>query len=306
MTGAPRTLPLVQPEEATRPAPPFEKIAVFGLGLIGGSIALAARRTWPRILVIGVDANEVLEAAMRLHVVDVGADEPFIAAEADLVVLAAPVRENVRLLEVVAAHVQGPAVVTDVGSTKRAIVEAAAGLPARLTFVGGHPLAGATESGLAHARADLFAGRPWILTPHDEASGPAVERLAGFVQALGAVPRLMSPAAHDRLVAFLSHLPQLAATALMDAVGEEVGEDGLALAGRGLIDTTRLAASPASVWRDICATNADELRRALDALIARLDELRRGLESDETIERFFSAANHWRARLPRGESAGPR
>jgi prephenate dehydrogenase len=306
MSSSPRTLPLVEGGAPPRSEPIFEKIAVFGLGLIGGSLALAVRRAWPRSLIIGVDSNEVLEEAMRLHAVDVGADDPFIAAEADLVVLAAPVRENVRLLEVVAAHIQRPAVVTDVGSTKRAIVEAAARLPPHLNFVGGHPLAGAARGGLAAARPDLFAGRPWVLTPTGEGSGPAIDQLVRFVEALGAVPHVMSPAAHDRLLAFLSHLPQLAASVLMEVVGSAVGEEGLALAGRGLIDTTRLAASPASVWRDICATNADEIRHALDALIERLGELREGLASEQTIERIFDGANRWRARLPPREPTEPR
>lgn len=298
MSPASRPLPVHPPAETQHPAPVFDKIAIFGLGLIGGSVALAARRRWPRGLVIGVDTNEVLEQAMRLHAIDVGAQEPFIAAEADLVVLAAPVQENLRLLEAVATHVRGPAVVTDVGSTKRRIVEAARRLPASLVFVGGHPLAGAARAGLLHARPDLFARRPWIFTPDGEAASPALERLARFVEALGAEPRIMTAAEHDRLLAFLSHLPQLAASALMDVVGGAVGEAGLTLAGRGLVDTTRLASSPASVWRDICATNADEIRRALDAFIDALVTLRNGLEADDTIERIFASANRWRERLP--------
>lgn len=292
-----RPLPLVPPTSAASAAPVFEKIAIFGLGLIGGSLALATRRIWPRGLVIGVDVNEVLEEAMRLHAIDVGAGEPFIAAEADLVVLAAPVRENLRLLDAVAAHVRGPAVVTDVGSTKRAIVEAARRLPSTLTFIGGHPLAGAARGGLANARPDLFVGRPWIFTAEHSPAGPALERLVRFVEALGARPRIMSAAEHDRLLAFLSHLPQLTASALMDVVGRAVGEGGLALGGRGLADTTRLAASPASVWRDICATNVAEIRGALDALIDALRVVRDGLDRDETIDRLFDAANRWRAQL---------
>jgi prephenate dehydrogenase len=113
--------------------------------------------------------------------------------------------------------------------------------------------------------------------------------------------RLPSAEAHDRLLAWLSHLPQLTASALMAAVGDAVGEEGLALAGRGLADTTRLAASPADIWRDICASNADEIGPALDALIAGLQALRERLGDGAAIDRACAAANEWRARLARGD-----
>jgi prephenate dehydrogenase len=291
-------LPVIPSREAGQP-PIFEKIAILGLGLIGGSIALAARQIWPAGMVIAVDNKDVLEQAMVKHAVDVAADEPYVVADADLVVLAAPVRQNLALLAQLGEHVEKPAVVTDVGSTKRAIVEAARTLPARFTFVGGHPLGGAARGGFEAARADLFKGRPWIFTPHHDGSGGALEKLFAFASALGAVPAAMGAAEHDRLLAFLSHLPQLTASALMATIGAEAGS-GLTLAGRGLVDTTRLAASPPGIWQDIAATNADRIRPALDALIARLTELRDNLEDDEAIERIFGEANRWRERLMAG------
>jgi prephenate dehydrogenase len=291
-------LPVIQPD---RPIPRtpiiFEKIGIVGLGLIGGSIALAARQLWPTSLVIAVDNKDVLETAMRLHAIDVAADDLVVLAEADVVILAAPVRQNLSLLEELDLNVTAAAVVTDTGSTKRAIVEAARRLPPRLTFVGGHPLAGATKGGLEHARPDLFKGRPWLFTPHGDGAGVAMEKLTAFVQALGAVPHVMPPSAHDRLVGFLSHLPQLTASALMQVVGEAVGGDGLSLAGRGLVDTTRLAASPPDIWRDIASTNADEIGPALDALIAVLQDLRADLGEGERLDDVFSAAARWREKL---------
>src|SRR6187402_245764 len=245
-------LPVIQPTRKAVGQPPiFEKIGIVGLGLIGGSIALTVRELWPSSLVIAVDNKDVLETAMRLHAIDVAADDLVVLAEADLVILAAPVRQNLELLEQLDENVRVAAVVTDTGSTKRAIVEAARRLPPRFTFIGGHPLGGAATSGLEHARPDLFKGRPWLFTPPGDAGGESLERLLAFVRALGALPRLIEVAAHDRLLAFLSHLPQLTASALMQAVGEAVGEDGLALAGRGLVDTTRLASSSAEIWKDI-------------------------------------------------------
>jgi prephenate dehydrogenase len=118
-----------------------------------------------------------------------------------------------------------------------------------------------------------------------------------FVRALGAEPRLVGVEAHDRLLAYLSHLPQLTASALMQVVGDAVGHDGLALAGRGLADTTRLAASPADIWRDIAATNGDEIGPALDALIAVLQDLRRDLPDGDQLAEIFATANRWRDTL---------
>jgi prephenate dehydrogenase len=296
-------LPVIQPGHREAAPPIFAKIGIVGLGLIGGSIALKARELWPTSLVIAVDDKDVLETAMRLHAIDVAADDLIVLAEADLVVLAAPVRQNILLLEKLDEHVRQPAVVTDTGSTKREIVAAARALPPRFTFIGGHPLAGAARGGLEHARPDLFTGRPWLLTPDRiesaQTRGPAdaVEKLSSFVTALGATPRVLGVEAHDRMLAFLSHLPQLTASALMQVVGDAVGPEGLALSGRGLADTTRLASSPADIWTDIAATNADEIRQALDALIAVLESMRTDLSNGDRITEVFNTAARWRERL---------
>ena len=293
-------LPVIQPGRPLSTQPlVFEKIGIVGLGLIGGSIALAARQIWPKSLVIGVDNKDVLETAMRLHAIDVAADDPIVLAEADVVILAAPVRQNVSLLAELDENVRVPAIVTDTGSTKRAVVDGARGLPSRFTFVGGHPLAGAAVSGIEHARPDLFKGRPWLFTPTSDATGPALDKLMAFVRALGAVPSVVGVDAHDRMLAFLSHLPQLTASALMDVVGSAVNADGLALAGRGLIDTTRLASSPADIWQDIVATNSDHVGPALDTLIAALQELRKDLGRGDRLNEVFDSANRWRQALPK-------
>jgi prephenate dehydrogenase len=293
-------IPVIQPGRVAHAAPQepiFARIGIVGLGLIGGSIALAARELWPSSLVIAVDNKDVLETAMRMHAIDVAADELIVLAEADVVILAAPVRQNLALLDQLDENVRQPAVVTDTSSTKREIVEAARRLPPRFAFVGGHPLGGAAKSGIEHARPDLFKGRPWLFTPSDDGAGESLDKLMAFVIALGAEPQLMAATAHDRLLAFLSHLPQLTASALMQVVGDGAGHAGLALAGRGLIDTTRLASSSPDVWRDITTTNADELGAALDTLIALLQELRDDLESGDRLAEVFLAAGRWRQTL---------
>jgi prephenate dehydrogenase len=294
-----KTLPVIQPNQRPPTQPViFDKIGIVGLGLIGGSIALRARELWPSSLVIAVDQKDVLETAMRLHAIDVAADDLVVLAEADVVVLAAPIRQNIELLEELDDNIRQPAIITDTGSTKRDVVAAAAKLPPRFTFIGGHPLAGAAQGGLERARPDLFEGRPWLLTvPAASDNGVPLEKLSAFVRALGAEPRVMAADAHDRLLAYLSHLPQLTASALMHVVGDAVGQGGLALAGRGLADTTRLASSPDDIWRDIVATNADEIGPALDALIEVLQALREDLPEGERLGEVFTDARRWRERL---------
>jgi prephenate dehydrogenase len=273
--------------------PPFESIAVVGLGLIGGSIALGVRERWPESRVFGVDSEAVLAHALGGGAIERGFDSIGALPNTSLIVLAAPVRQNIELLQ----QIKRPAIATDVGGTKRDIVSAARALSPAMTFVGGHPLGGGERGGFAFARPDLFAGRPWIFTPDGDDSSDAVERLSRFVSGLGARPCILSADEHDRVMAYVSHLPQLAASALMEAVGNAAGIEGLRMAGRGLVDTTRLASSPADVWRDICLTNADAIGDALDCLIARLTQLRGDLRHGDAIEAIFSAAAKWRTEL---------
>lgn len=280
--------------------PVFPKIAIIGLGLIGGSIAFGARRTWPSTYVSAIDRAPVVREALSRRAIDAAADDLASVADADLIVLSAPVRQNLALLRRVAAHASTSAVITDVGGTKRRIVDLAAALPQPVTFVGGHPLGGGARGGFEFATASLFARRPWIFTPHNAAGSDAVGRLSAFVTGLGAQPTTMTASEHDRLMALVSHLPQLAATALMEVVGAAATAGGLRMAGQGLVDTTRLASSPADVWRDICATNADEISSALDLLIERLSEMRSDLQRAEILDAVFDEAARWRRELMTG------
>lgn len=254
----------------------FRTLAIVGCGLIGGSIALAARERYPELAVATLDKGDDLSPV----------------AAADLVVLAAPIEEMLRLLPLLRPHLRVDAIVTDTGSTKRAIVAAAAGM----RFIGGHPVAGAAAGGRAAARADLFVGRRWILTPVEATLEEDLARLRRFVEGLGAAADTLDAVEHDRLFAFVSHLPQLAVSALMDVAGSEAGERGLALAGTGLRDSTRLASSPPAIWRDIVRTNRANVDRAIGALIERLERLRDDPEGDELATLFESAAR-WRQTL---------
>jgi prephenate dehydrogenase len=280
--------------------PPFRSVVVVGLGLIGGSIALGIRERWPSVRIAGVDRKAVLAHAQGSGAIDRGSDTTADVGEADLVVLAAPVRQNVALLRELAQRLASTAVVTDVGGTKRDIVEAAATLGGAARFIGGHPIGGAERGGFGFARPDLFKGRPWLFTPQPDAEAAAVDRLFDFARGLGARPSTMDAAEHDRLMAFLSHLPQLTASALMEVIGAAAAADGLRFAGRGLVDTTRLASSPPGTWRDICATNAVAIGDALDALIARLTELRQDLHGGAAVDAIFDDAARWRGELMKG------
>jgi prephenate dehydrogenase len=241
-------------------------VAILGLGLIGGSLALDLRALGVRV--VGWDRPAVLRQARRRRLVDVAARTAEEAARGvELVVLAAPPAANLRLLALLAGLGSGGPVVTDVGSVKRPIVAEAERLGLR-RFVGGHPLAGTERSGIAAARPGLFAGRAWVLTP-GPGTQPRASRLVGrLARALGARPvRRMEASEHDRAVAFLSHLPQVVAWALLAAAqGDPVARRHLALAGPGFRDMTRLARSPRGLWREILAQNAGESSRALRAL----------------------------------------
>jgi len=270
----------------------FDRLVIAGLGLIGGSVALAAKRAYPELRLAGWDDNDVLDRALDQGVVD-DVCRPAEAGGGDLVVLAAPPHASLFLIDSIPASQEGP-VVTDVVSVKRVVTEAAAAR--RLTFVGGHPMAGSEQSGLAAARADLFVGRPWFLV--DTGAGDAVnDAVEAFVNGLGARAEWIEADEHDRLMAALSHLPQVAASSLMAVAGRLAGESNLDLAGNGLRDTTRLAASRADLWGEIAAANAPELSRALTLLIDELARARDALDATNSLEQFFLTARRWRSKL---------
>lgn len=237
-------------------------VAIVGLGLVGGSLARALTREGYRV--IGVDTPAVRRRALRARAVAATYSTPERAAKrAEIVVLAAPPAENLRLLRRLARGARPGLVVTDVGGVKGRICREAARLGFE-GFVGGHPMAGSERSGFGASTAQLFRGRPWILTP---AGAGAMALVRSLVRAVGASPALLSPADHDRVVAYLSHLPQLVAWALLDAARRDpVASRHLRLAGPGFLDMTRLARSPRGLWREILRQNRREVARAVRGL----------------------------------------
>ena len=273
-------------------AAPFRSVGIVGLGLIGGSVALATRRRWPDVAVVGMDRPEVVADARRRGAVTDERVRLEDLRDVGLVVLAAPVLEIAELL-LVAGRAGLPGLITDVGSTKRHIMATAA--TSSLRFVGGHPVAGAASAGLPNARPDLFDRREWLVVQGGAAEADAHD-LERFVRGLGAVPRRVDADVHDRLMAYVSHLPQLLSTALMATAADAVGKTGLAAAGPGFTDMTRLASSPVEIWRGILATNADYVAEALSALVKALPLADGRLADAARIEAMFRGANEWSVR----------
>lgn len=258
----------------------FERAAVIGIGLIGGSFALAARAAGVVGEVVGVARSErtLLEAQ------HVGAADrtTFDAAEAvrdaDLVLIATPVAAIPDVLARIAPALPAGCVVTDAGSTKRAVMQAAGVLPPHVDFIGGHPMAGSERAGVRAARGHLFRGRTWLLTP-GAARPAAISRLRAALEAIGARVVLVEAGEHDRIVARTSHLPHLVAAALCGALTECVDQSDFI--GAGLRDTTRIAGGPSDVWREILLTNADEVLAALDEFEAEVARYRASLEAGD-------------------------
>ncbi len=256
----------------------IEQLAIVGLGLLGGSVAKAARtRGLARRIVAVGRSTQRLEAARRDGAVDRVTTElgPGLR-EADFVVLAAPVVAIERMLPEVWRAARPDATVTDVGSAKAAIVRAAEGLAAirPFAFVGSHPMAGSEQSGYAVARADLFEGATVVVTPTEGTGAEAGKRVTEFWEALGARVVALEPEPHDRIVAAISHLPHLIAYALVESV-ERLDGAAFDLAARGFKDTTRIAASDPRVWSEIFLANHAALADTLAAFRAALGEMER-------------------------------
>ncbi len=253
------------------------RVAVLGLGLIGGSIGLAARARGDAE-VCGYDPDaRARELAVELGAIDTSApDVPGAVAGAEVVFVAAPVGALASAVRA-ALDAAGPeCVVSDVGSTKRVVAAAAADG----RFVGGHPLAGAETAGVEHARADLFDGATWYLTPSRDTSGVLYERLHRLLVALGARPAAIDADTHDRLMACVSHLPHVLANLLVTQAASALGgeeSDRLPAVGPSFRDATRVAGANSAIWTDIYMSNRDALVTGIDELASRLAEVRGAL-----------------------------
>ncbi len=271
----------------------FERMAVLGLGLLGGSVAAAARERGLAKEVVGAGRRRApLERALELGHVDRIADPAEAVVGADLVVLGTPVGAMPKLVAQVAAGLEPGCLMTDVGSVKSSVVETLPGLlPAGVEFVGSHPMAGSHLRGPEHARADLFEGASCVVTPGADTSDAATERIEGFWRALGARVMRRTAALHDEEVAWVSHLPHLVAfafAAALDSAPSHAGE----LAGGGFRDFTRIAQSDAELWGEILHLNGKALSGPLESFSRSLAELAEALDEgdEESLERMLNRA----------------
>ena len=285
----------------------IRRVTIVGTGLIGGSLALALRKSKFAGRIVGCDRAAVLEKAQNLGIVDEGCTDPLDAVRgSDLVVLATPVGAVLDLIRSLGPGLPSRALLTDVGSTKTEVLKAAQkvfGKDAAKRFLGGHPMAGKEVSGVENADADLFQGAAWFVTPlPGQKLGQGLHReFLEWVEKIGARLAKLEAEPHDRLCAWISHVPQMASTALAATLVDEFGEDAplLEAGGRALREMTRIASSPYSMWRDIALTNKKNIANALLLLEQRLAHIRENLDSRELAVEF-ERAQHLKKTLPPG------
>lgn len=276
----------------------FERLTVLGVGLLGASFAMAARKQNIVRHVTGFGRSaENLRRAVDRGIIDAfETDAAAACRDADLVLFAAPVGAFSGLARSVASSLKRGAIVTDVGSVKGSLVrEMSALMPEGVRYVGGHPIAGSEQSGMDHASAELFAGAKCIITPVEETDPSAIDAVNRLWKGLGAETVSMSPEEHDRTYAAVSHLPHVIAFALVSTVAE-ADSRFLDYCGQGFRDTTRIAGSSPEIWRDICIMNREHIGELISLFGKKLDDLRAFLASSDAarLEGEFRKASDLR------------
>ena len=284
----------------------IRQITIIGNGLIGGSLALALRRKKFAGRIVGCDREGTLEKARQCGAIDDGTVEPGDAVRgSDLVVLATPVLAICDLIERVGPALSAKALLTDVGSTKAAVVERAAkvfGKTAAKRFLAGHPMAGKELSGVEFADGRLFENAVWFVTPLPEQNlnEGLIAEFAGWIDAIGARIAILPAEEHDRLCAWISHVPQMMSTALAAALVEEFGAEAplLPAGGRALQEMTRISASPYSMWRDVAISNKKNLADGLWKVEQRIAHIRENLATRE-LAKEFEQAHQLKRKVPK-------
>jgi prephenate dehydrogenase len=264
-------------------------VAVIGVGLIGGSFALAIRSTGFRGEILGVSSPRAIEAGIQRGAISRGVSLEAACEQADLLYLADKVDAIMDVLRTIGPSARPGTLITDAGSTKRAIVQTATKAVLSATFMGGHPMAGKELRGVENADAALFTGRPYVLTEPTRPSALVAE-FEGLLENLGVQIVRMCPEEHDLAVAFTSHLPQLISTALAKTIAEQGSDSFHNVVGPGLLDMTRLALSAPDLWTSILRTNSEAVASALQTFISNLNSLKDQLNSEGLATEFHRAA----------------
>ncbi len=281
---------------------PFQRITIIGVGLIGGSLALALKEKFPAIRVTGCDRPAVLKRALQRKAIDSAEHSVQRAVRsADLVVIATPISVISKLLPRIARAVSAQTIVTDTGSVKHALVKQADRLFPRGNFIGGHPMTGSEYSGIDAAHPLLFQNALYLLTPAKTANRRSLFLLSRFIASIDARVLILDASVHDSVVSAVSHLPQLAAVALMNTVGKRHAQarKHLALAAGGFRDMTRIASSPFAVWKDILRFNRKEIAASLQIYTQHLKRLGSELrQNSNKLSSEFSTSRSLRSRIP--------
>ena len=277
---------------------PLRQITIIGTGLIGGSFGLAVKASGSEARIVGCDRGHVLERARKMGALDSGNEDPAEAIKgSDLILLATPVGTIIDLIERIGPIAPPNCLITDVGSTKQEIMErvrAVFGDQAGQRFLGGHPMAGKEHSSIFSAEATLFHGATWFFVPanaQQDLSTESVRDYRTLLERIGAQVTVIEAERHDRICAWISHLPQMVSTALAGILLDEFGDapEFHTISSRGLREMTRTASSPYSMWRDVAHTNTANLERAIAALEQRLAHIRENLRTQELKEQFERA-----------------
>jgi prephenate dehydrogenase len=276
----------------------LKQLSIIGLGLLGGSVSLAVLRSFAQVKVIGYSHRPSTRKKARKLAVssDVVDCLKLSVSCADLVILATPIMTFEKIFSEIADSLPDGCIVTDVGSTKMLPHRwAAKKLPKRIHYIGSHPIAGSEQRGIVFARDDLFEGAMCILTTTKKTDRQALQTLKSFWSKLGCSVKSMTPIEHDRIFANVSHLPHITAAALINANNNEE----LKFAGKGFIDTSRLASGPANIWSDVLLTNVNNATKGIDKIIAELVKIKKAIkkENKKQIEQLLEKARTKRAIL---------
>jgi prephenate dehydrogenase len=282
----------------------LKKLVIFGIGLIGGSVALALKKAGHDTHIVGVGRSEQsLKEALKLGVIDALETNIHEAcSDADLILIAAPVAQSASILQSIKLHLNAKTIITDAGSTKSDVLATAREILGDQfsQFVGGHPIAGAEKSGVSAAKSDLFLGKNVVLTPSPETNTHAVASVADLWKKCGANVSEMSAETHDSIFAAVSHLPHLLAFALVNEIASRPNAAQLfSFAASGFRDFTRIAGSSPEMWRDISLANKTALLSEISAFESELNQLKQLLENDDAValqalfERASQARNDW-------------
>ncbi|MBU4349313.1 prephenate dehydrogenase/arogenate dehydrogenase family protein [bacterium] len=282
----------------------FIKVTIIGVGLIGGSLGLALKEKKPNFKIVGIDKQEIIEKAIARGAIDEGTvnlEEGI--READIVIIATPVKAILNILTQINPFLKKGCIVTDTGSTKGQIVERANEVLSKdVFFIGGHPMAGSEDCGIESANPYLFQDKTYILTPTKKSNLIAIEKIFSLIKMVGANRLILEPLEHDRIVGAVSHLPQIIAVSLINTIGELAlrgnNNNYFEAVGEGFKDMTRIASSPYKMWEDICETNQENILEMIQEFKNCLEVIEDKLKNDpSSLKEEFQKASKLRESL---------